>query len=814
MTSTIDQALQQGVAAHKEGKLHEAERFYRAILKAQAKHPDANHNLGVLAVAVGKPLEAIPLFKQALEANPQIEQFWLSYIDALIKVGRLDDAKYALVEGEKSGVSSEKLEFLYKQIPESPPDMNNNSIKQGLTLSENRKRLAEKKKSNERQAQTASSSAGPSQDQRNRLLEYSKARRLAEAEALAASLIQTFPSDPFAWTVLGTIYSQAGRPEESLRCVQNSVQLSPRDFSAHYNCGVMQQALGRLDEAEASYRQAIALKSDSAILHYKLGTTLKALGRLEEACEAYVCAVNLNPGFSNAFVNLGQALRNVRFYGANRSLYPALSDLLTARSFVRPKNIAKAVISLLKHDPVMMDLLARSEPSVVDIEGVITAIAALHQLPLLHDLMRICPLPDLKLEGLFESIRRLLILSLKEIQESPELTNFLSTLSLQCFVNEYVYFETEDEYALVGDLETEIAECVAQGVQPTFIGVLCFAAYRPLHQYAWSEALQVLDQLPEIRRRLIGEPLAERVLAQQIPVLADVKDEVSRKVKDQYEENPYPRWVNLGIPVKPKSLARICTEAELELGSEDIKNVSNPSILIAGCGTGQHSIGSACRYSDCKVTAVDLSLTSLAYAQRKTTEHDVSNIEYLQADILQLGKLDRTFDIIESTGVLHHMEDPMAGWRILTGLLNVGGLMKIGLYSDLARQHIVAIREEIAMLGIKTSAADMRGFRKSLAESHDEHKQRLVTSNDFFSLSTVRDLIFHVQEHRFTLPQIQACLNELGLRFCGFEKAYVAKFREFHGKQSNVYDLMLWHELEKSQPRTFASMYQFWCQKL
>ena len=92
MELTIDQALQQGVAAHKEGKLQDAERLYRAILQAQAKHPDANHNLGVLAVAVGKPFEAIPLFKLALEANPKIEQFWLSYIDALIKVERFNMA--------------------------------------------------------------------------------------------------------------------------------------------------------------------------------------------------------------------------------------------------------------------------------------------------------------------------------------------------------------------------------------------------------------------------------------------------------------------------------------------------------------------------------------------------------------------------------------------------------------------------------------------------------------------------------------------------------------------------------------------------
>ena len=122
MELTTDQALQQGVAAHKEGKLQDAERLYRAILQAQPNHPDANHNLGVLAVAVGKPLEAIPVFKLALEANPKIEQFWLSYIDVLIRLERFDQAKRALVEGDQSGVSEEKLEVLHQQIPKSPPE--------------------------------------------------------------------------------------------------------------------------------------------------------------------------------------------------------------------------------------------------------------------------------------------------------------------------------------------------------------------------------------------------------------------------------------------------------------------------------------------------------------------------------------------------------------------------------------------------------------------------------------------------------------------------------------------------------------------
>ena len=116
MELTIEQALQQGVAAHKEGKLQDAERLYRAILQSQPAHPDANHNLGVLAVSANKADAALPLFKTALEANPKIEQFWLSYIDALIKEKQFDNAKQVLEHAKKQGVDADRLSSFKAQV--------------------------------------------------------------------------------------------------------------------------------------------------------------------------------------------------------------------------------------------------------------------------------------------------------------------------------------------------------------------------------------------------------------------------------------------------------------------------------------------------------------------------------------------------------------------------------------------------------------------------------------------------------------------------------------------------------------------------
>ena len=101
MELTIEQALQHGVAAHKEGKLQDAEHHYRAILQSQPLHPDANHNLGILEVSMNKSEAALPLFKAALKANPKMEQFWLSYIDALIKERQFDNAKHVVEQAKK-----------------------------------------------------------------------------------------------------------------------------------------------------------------------------------------------------------------------------------------------------------------------------------------------------------------------------------------------------------------------------------------------------------------------------------------------------------------------------------------------------------------------------------------------------------------------------------------------------------------------------------------------------------------------------------------------------------------------------------------
>ncbi len=280
MELTIEQALQQGVAAHKEGKLQDAERLYRAILQSQPLHPDANHNLGVLAVSVNKADAALPLFKTALEANPKIEQFWLSYIDCLIKGEQFANAKQVLEQAKTQGLVGDKLNNLETQLLPKTQAENVNS-------------------------------ASPSQKQLSSLLEHYQNGRVNDAEKLAASITNEFPQHQFAWKVLGAVLKQTGRVMESLTAMQKSVQLAPQDAEAHSNLGVTLKELGMLEEALASYAQAIALKPDYAEAHSNLGVTLKELGRLNEALASYKQAIALKPDYAEAHSNLGVTLQEL-----------------------------------------------------------------------------------------------------------------------------------------------------------------------------------------------------------------------------------------------------------------------------------------------------------------------------------------------------------------------------------------------------------------------------------------------------------------------------------------------------------------------
>ena len=181
MELTIEQALQQGVAAHNAGNLPEAERAYQAILQSQPRHPDANHNLGLIAVSVNKPNVALPLFKTALEANPKVEQFWLSYLDGLIREQQFDNAKQVLKQGKKQG----KLSVMAAHFVDAAIKVNMGS--------------------------------------------------LDEAKVAYAKVIALKPDNVLAHNKLGAVLHELGKLDEAGESYKQAIALSPDYALAHFN---------------------------------------------------------------------------------------------------------------------------------------------------------------------------------------------------------------------------------------------------------------------------------------------------------------------------------------------------------------------------------------------------------------------------------------------------------------------------------------------------------------------------------------------------------------------------------------------------
>jgi 2-polyprenyl-3-methyl-5-hydroxy-6-metoxy-1,4-benzoquinol methylase len=434
--------------------------------------------------------------------------------------------------------------------------------------------------------------------------------------------------------------------------------------------------------------------------------------------------------------------------------------------------------------------------------------------PLLLRLLEDVVVRDVRLERLMAVSRREALDAVLTRARLP--LAVLVAIAHQAFNAEYAYEESAEEASKLDRLRAEIA--AAAGIPLQWLAT--YACYRALDTLEGAQPMAAKlagTPLAALARRQIIEPAEEQRLRASIPAASAPATGVSSEVRAQYESNPYPRWVRTQLaPVSlplPSVMSQLFPVAML-----DGMSGAAHRILVAGCGTGRHSLTTALRFKDASVLAADLSITSLAYAKRKTLELGIANIEYRQADLLELGSLTERFELIECWGVLHHLADPFAGWQVLASLLKPRGVMRIALYSETGRRAIVRARELIAAGGFQPTVEGIRRCRQAiLAREGDALLMKITRSEDFYSLSGCRDLLFHVQEHRFGLPDIGAMIDRLGMRFVGFEftdaGATVARYRARFPRDVHLLDLNNWHRFEQKHPDTFARMYRFGVQK-
>jgi len=545
------------------------------------------------------------------------------------------------------------------------------------------------------------------------------------------------------------------------------------------------QQQNQLPEAARLYKRLLALKPDHAEACNNLACVLHAQGKPTEASARFAQALSLMPQLFEQFSGVCATLVAV---------LPPIGDAMRRASAAWPTRLT---IEQLLGSP---------------------GLAAIAADPLLLCLLQSTPVREVALERVLTALRLALLDAAIDGKPASEAAlAFCCALAKQCFINEYVFATTPAEDAQVDRLKTALGRAIAASAAIPPIWLAAIAMVQPLHALADAQAL--LDRVwppvvDDVLTQQLREPSQERALRASIPRLTPIEDDVSQQVRQQYEENPYPRWVHCSGGVEPISIDRYLRDMSPTAAFTPLAKTEALDVLVAGCGTGWHTTAIAQRYQDTRVLAVDLSLSSLCYAKRKTPAPLCERISYAQGDILKLGTIGRSFDVVDAGGVLHHMSDPQAGWRILLDLLRPGGFMHIGLYSELGRRDVVAARAFIAERGYASTAADIRRCRQDLLETPLRSVARF---HDFFSTSECRDLLFHVQESRMTIPAIKAFIAGHGLRFIGFEfdAPALQQYRKLFAEAGwSMSDLDRWHAVETKYPDTFSGMYQLWLQKI
>jgi 2-polyprenyl-3-methyl-5-hydroxy-6-metoxy-1,4-benzoquinol methylase/Flp pilus assembly protein TadD len=606
-----------------------------------------------------------------------------------------------------------------------------------------------------------------------------KARRAAAKQA-GFSQSQAAAVSPFQAAKADDVYAAAishyrnGEFVQAGNLCRLALSRDPRHVRSLVLLGDVVQQGGRNKLAVKLLSQALELDRTDAAAHDNVAIAYQALGRMDDAVAHFTHAMAL--GLRDPEILVKQSA--------------AVTAPLKRLADAWPRQVRLA------------ELLGPQSANAMAGEAMLQALL---QSKVVH---------DLELERLLTAIRRGLLRRAIESDRQPvddDGLAFFCALAQQCFLNEYIFALGDVEQAELQRVHDRIVAALKGGAEIAPLDVVVAASYLPLHRLPGASSLLARswpDAVARLLTQQIREPLEEESDRTNIAALTPIEDAVSLEVQHQYEESPYPRWT--AVPqIEPTTVVHFLRDRLNIVPLSWPQTTVGVDILIAGCGTGSHSIDSALRFPKAHILAIDISRTSLAYARRKSRELGLTNIEYGQADILKLAALGRRFDVIETVGVLHHLADPAAGWRVLLSLLRPHGLMLVGLYSATARQSLAAARAFIAERGYR--AADIRACRQELIQ-----RLGMPPFRDFSSTSGCRDLLFNVMEHQFTIPQIEEFLDENRLTFLGFEQLPPHALRQFQQQFPDaraMSDLGSWHAFEQINPLTFGNMYFFWVQK-
>ena len=676
---------------------------------------------------------------------------------------------------------------------------------------------------------------------------YYKLNQLEIAEKIIEEAIQLKPSLPNGHCIRGLILKGLDKYDESRLSLEKAIELDKNYFDAYINLGLLNKDSNKYNEAEEYYLKALEINNKSAIAHLNLGACYKEKQDLDKAILHTKMAIEIDNKLENCYLNLATIYNQIGDY--KKSLSLAKKELLLHKhselSYQLISELIKKgeVINTSEKDnrELLKNLLNRKDISHRELFGNINSLISkeiLEELSILESklyennkfnilikdkelvkalsLLIFCsPL----WEKVLGNIRKNILLNYSDKDKiSNSIFNFIIGLGSQCFLNEYVYYISKEEKDKLKELKKIINNNKNQDYKLAIIS--CYQSLSSIN----DEIINLNTYIPnkkELNNLLnlqFKELNAEKKISKGIKKIGNIKDSTSKEVKNQYELNPYPRWRYNSYAKENKLnfLSVINSEISPNTIKPNSVQLTNKkiNILIAGCGTGIQII-EASRYSNCEITAIDLSNSSISYAKRKVDEYGLKNINFIEMDLLELTSLNKRFDLIECSGVLHHMNEPSKGLSNLFDVLEPEGFLKLGLYSKYAREEILKARKLIKEKDIKPNIDGIRNFRNDLLNGEIKEVNEISNWSDFYSTSMCRDLCFHTHENCYTLIEIKNMLKVSNLEFLGFtlSKEIRDKYQIDNKDKDSLKNLELWDKFEKLNPNSFREMYQFWSRK-
>ena len=650
----------------------------------------------------------------------------------------------------------------------------------------------------------------------NQAIYFHKTGRLREAEAIYNKMIAAGTSDPAVFCNLGILCKNNGRIGDALDHYKQALELEPDDPQIYSNIGNLYRDIGKLDQALQFTLKSLDLDHESSTVQMNLGSIYQDLGETDKALRATVKAIEIDNSNIKALQNLKSLSGDITINTVNIDSANKAYEILLNCHDISHRKIGHLFV---QHHLEDIQAAASSTPIISDQNQAFHRLASDWRF---RTALTLLIPPHQETEEFLTRLRKEFLLHIKNHNFiSPELKPLLEALATQCFLNEYVYWQSDEEQQCINDL----IENAKKGKEAFNQYLPIIGCYQSIHNLAPRKEISKYsinsDESKAFFDTQYNEPETEQGIKVHLSHKKEITDEVSLAVQQMYEENPYPRYKHADHthPFFAKPTAEFIsletTVTNLSFFNELSTPNSSPKILIAGCGTGNQIIN-ASRYRNAQITAIDISTNSLAYAARKSQEYNMRSVQLQKLDILDANQLQDIYDVIECSGVLHHMQNPAKGLAALNRKLKPGGYFKIGLYSKLARQKVNAARKLIENLSIQGTPEGIRNFRKQVFDD-DQHELKDLSelASDFYSLSECRDLCFHVQEHQFTTETLEKLLKAEHLVFCGFmlPKSIKTAYQHCFPDDPNGTSLNNWGEFESNNPSTFQSMYQFWAYK-